>query len=390
MLGLALIVVLSFSVRQEIEAQTKPLTYPEIITALNTKLPNKAFKTRTELISWLIAQINRRKLDKPLTADREDDLRQAGATGELIEAIRRNSPGSPTATTTTPTPVVKSMPTPAVKPTPTVGGGEMKNSIGTEFVKIPRGSFMMGSTDAEVDEALLNAKKYDSRAERERFSDELPKHSVTINYELFVGKYEVTIGEWEKVMGNLPPGMEEDVDQFKESNAQPVIFVSWNDAKEFIRKLNALNDGYEYRLPSEAEWEYAARAGTTTEFAFGASLSSTVANFDGLYPYGFSSKGKYLNKTVKVGSYEPNDWGLYDMHGNVQEWVEDVRSDGYGFRNFPVDGSPNVSIGDLTYRIIRGGSWMSPSWNCRSAERKRDRPGASSTETGFRLVARPK
>jgi formylglycine-generating enzyme required for sulfatase activity len=146
-----------------------------------------------------------------------------------------------------------------------------------------------------------------------------------------------------------------------------------------------LNDGHTYRLPSEAEWEYACRAGTTTAFSFGDSLSSTQANFDGNYPYGNASKGEYKQKTVPVGSYQPNAFGLYDMHGNVWEWCEDIYADSY--KGLPTDGSANVSVGDSDFRVSRGGSWDLNGNFLRSAIRDRDGAGARYDIYGFRVVA---
>jgi formylglycine-generating enzyme required for sulfatase activity len=188
----------------------------------------------------------------------------------------------------------------------------------------------------------------------------------------------VTQAQWQAVMGSNPS-------KFNTCADCPVEQVSWNDAQEFIKKLNAQNDGYTYRLPSEAEWEYAARAGTTTAFAFGDSLNSTQANFNGNYPYGGAAKGVYRQKTTSVGEFAPNAWGLCDMHGNVWEWVEDIYKDSYA--NLPTDGSANVSRGDSRFRVLRGGSWGLFGFDCRSAGRLRSAPDGRSSSVGLRLVA---
>ncbi len=247
----------------------------------------------------------------------------------------------------------------------------VKNSTGMEFVRIPSGSFMMGSSTSEVG----------------RNADEVQRRAA-ISYEFYLGKYEITIGEWKKLMGDLPEGMKTGLDaKFKKSDKQPVVRVSWNDAKQFIQKLNSRNDGFSYRLPSEAEWEYAARAGTTTPFGIGdgKNLSSSQANFDGGSPYGNAAKGKNLASTTNVGSYRPNKWGLYDMHGNASEWVEDVWSDGR--KGLPVDGSANLTLGDVNQRVIRGGSWSDGGDGLRSADHFFSPPANRSTEQGFRVVA---
>lgn len=239
-----------------------------------------------------------------------------------------------------------------------------RNSIGMEFSFIPAGQFIMGSPETEKD----------------RSSDEGPRRAVTIAKGFWMGRYEVTQGQYEAVMGTNPSG-------FKDCGPDcPVETVSWNDAKEFIRRLNLRNDGYIYSLPTEAEWEYAARAGTTTAFAFGDSLSSSQANFNGNYPYGNAPKGPYLGKTVKVGSYRPNAWGLYDMHGNVWEWVEDWYTDSY--TGLPTDGSANLTVGKREYRVLRGGSWVYGGVNVRSAYRLTYNPTERINNLGFRLVAR--
>ncbi|MEZ5427646.1 MAG: formylglycine-generating enzyme family protein [Pyrinomonadaceae bacterium] len=235
-------------------------------------------------------------------------------------------------------------------------GKTLTNSVGMEFVKISKGSFKMGSEEGDT--------------------DEVPVHRVTIGKDFYLGKYEVTQAEYEKVMGKNPS-------HFKNCPKCPVEKVSWDDAQEFIKKLNAKNEGT-YRLPTEAEWEYACRAGTTTEFAFGRALSSDQANFDGNYPFGNASKGQSLRKTAEVGSYQPNAWGLYDMHGNVWEWVEDVHSGDYN--GLPADGSANLTKGDFSRRVFRGGSWLVSGANLRCASRDRNTPSVSSHSIGFRVV----
>ncbi len=364
-----------FSVWQFTAAQTKPLTYPEIITALGSTIPNKSFKTKTELINFLIGQIKSRRVDKPLTKDREDDLRQAGATDELIAAIKENSPPIPTPTPPpTPTPTPTPPPTPVPTPTPTpkpmpivsADGRQMKNLVGIEFVRVSRGEFMMGSNKVE---------------------NEKPAHKVVITNGFWLGRYEISIGEWKAVMGDIPPDMKRIDAKFSESDRQPVIYVSWDDAQEFITKLNAANDGFLYRLPTEAEWEYAARAGTTTEFAFGNDLSSIQANFDGRFPFGNAAKGTFLEKTATVGSYQTNAWGLYDMHGNVLEWCQDWYDAGYYAKSPTNDPTGSVSG---TMRIVRGGAWFYAANYQRSAFRRSNLPTFRGNVIGFRLVAAAK
>jgi formylglycine-generating enzyme required for sulfatase activity len=238
-------------------------------------------------------------------------------------------------------------------------GAVVKNSIGMELVYVPPGSFMMGSNNGQ--------------------SDEKPVHRVTIGEGFFIGRYEVTQIEWQQVMGNRPSS-------FRGDNL-PVETVTWPDAQSFINKLNERRGGLKYRLPTEAEWEYACRAGTTTDFAFGNSLSSDQANFDGNYPYGEAAKGAYRQKTTAVGSFAPNAFGLYDMHGNVWEWCEDWYHETY--TGAPTDGSAWLSGGEQKYRAMRGGSWYNDHGSfLRSAHRGYNTaPDSRFGNFGFRLVA---
>ena len=161
---------------------------------------------------------------------------------------------------------------------------------------------------------------------------------------------------------------------WKQADDEPVVCVTWHDAQAFCIWLSK-QEGHKYRLPSEAEWEYACRAGSSTPFHFGESLDATRANFDGAHPYGKGEKGPARQRTVKVGSFKPNEWGLYDMHGNVWEWCADA------YRKTP--SSPPRAIVE---RVIRGGSWFDPAVLCRSAYRSFDEPSLCSPNLGFRVV----
>lgn len=252
------------------------------------------------------------------------------------------------------------------------------NKLGMPFILLPVGSFLMGSNEADVNAAFADALRTNSGAKREWFTSETPQHQVAIKEGLYLGEFEVTQSQWRAVMGNNPS-------RFRNCDSCPVEQVSWHDAQEFIKKLNETNDGYQYRLPSEAEWEYACRAGTTTMFAFGDSLNSTQANFNGNYPYADGLTGTWLKKTTTVGSYQPNAWGFYDMHGNVYEWVEDVWADSYN--GLSEDGSANTSNGNQAYRVLRGGSWTNHAKYCRSAYRNRVGLDYRYMDSGFRVVA---
>jgi formylglycine-generating enzyme required for sulfatase activity len=287
--------------------------------------------------------------------------------GRFADIARRRASGGRGGNGTARVPSVSPSPESAANTTgvarPSVRPQQMQNRTGIEFVWVPAGSFMMGSG--------------------KNSPNEKPMHRVTIAEGFYIGKYEVTQAQWQQVMGSNPS-------KFKDCANCPVERVSWDSAQAFISKLNAQNDGYIYRLPSEAEWEYAARAGTTTAFAFGDSLSSAQANFDGGYPYGQAAKGVFLKKTTPVGNFEPNAFGLFDMHGNVREWVQDYYHDSYV--GAPTDGSAWERGGDQTKRVSRGGSWFATSDYCRSA----NRVGHSLSDPGYdgmiglRLVAVPR
>ncbi len=229
-------------------------------------------------------------------------------------------------------------------------------SINYKMVYISPGTFMMGRPSGEP----------------ERDSDER-QHKVTLTKGFYMGATEITQSQWKTIMGNNPS-------QFKGNN-RPVENVSWNDCQEFIRKLNRQEGGNKYRLPTEAEWEYACRAGTTTPFYTGNCISTDQANYDGNYPMPGCSKGRYRKKTIDVASFSPNAWGLYDMHGNVWEWCQDWYGD-YS------DSTMLNPVGPYsgTKRIRRGGSWYKYGHSCRSANRNMGHPANRLRTTGFRLV----
>jgi formylglycine-generating enzyme required for sulfatase activity len=205
-----------------------------------------------------------------------------------------------------------------------------------------------------------------------------------------MGVHEVTQRQWEKVMGKNPS-------HFKQVDSDyPVEQVRWKEAPDFCARLSALaeerNAGRVYRLPTEAEWEYACRAGTTSPFHFGAGLSSKLANFDGRYPYGGADKGANLPKPAKVGSYAPNAWGLYDMHGNVGEWCSDWYDPDY-YKNSPKEnpqgpdkGVVKTGFGKDFFHVVRGGCWLDEAQACRAAYRFRLQPMEPYRWVGLRVV----
>jgi len=232
------------------------------------------------------------------------------------------------------------------------------NGVTMELVLIPAGQFIMGSASTEA----------------KRHSDEGPQHRVRISKPFYMGKFEVTQQQYQAVM-------RKNLSDFKGSK-NPVEQVSWHDAAAFCRKLSE-KTGRTVRLPTEAQWEYACRAGSATTFHYGDRLSSDQANFDGNDTYGGVSKGVYRQKTVPVGSFQPNAFGLHDMHGNVWEWCADWHGEDY-YANSPSTDPVGPSSG--TGRILRGGSWCNHADYCRSATRVRYKPDDRIDHIGFRVV----
>lgn len=244
---------------------------------------------------------------------------------------------------------------------------ETVNRLGMAFVLIPAGSFLMGSGDDD----------------REASAAEKPRHRVSITRASYLARHEVTLAQWEAVVGRSPyedkrsnpyyglPGMAERL-----RRPDHPATVSWNDAQTFIRRLNQLEGHQRYRLPTEAEWEYAARAGTTTAYSFGDDVRQLGRH--AWYGEDFAS-----GSTHPVGQKLPNAWGLHDMHGNVWEWVQDWFDAGYYARSPAVD-PPGPASG--TERTVRGGSWHVTSGSWRSAFRKSYEPDYRGISIGFRLL----
>ena len=237
-----------------------------------------------------------------------------------------------------------------------------------EMVGIPGGTFRMGNTPEERGKII----KARGQAYYDQIhSDEEPSHVVRVP-DFFMGRYEVTQAHYEAVMGTNPA--------YFKGNNRPVENLSWDDSQEFIRRLNE-KTGKRYRLPTEAEWEYAARAGTTSAFSYGDTISTQVAN------YGTESnvpEEVFRKVTVAVNTLYPNPWGLYHIHGNVFEWVEDYYHGNY--EGAPTDGSAWLTGGNQRVRVLRGGSWPSHSDSCRSASRSWAYPARRSNLYGFRVV----
>jgi formylglycine-generating enzyme required for sulfatase activity len=224
--------------------------------------------------------------------------------------------------------------------------------------------------------------------EPERSDDEGPQHEVTLG-SFFMAQTPITQAQWRAVAGwqKLERDLDPDPSNFKGAN-RPVEMVSWFDALEFCCRLSQ-RTGQRYGLPSEAQWEYACRAGSTTPFHFGATLTPDLANYNGNHVYGNGPKGTYREQTVEVASFAANGWGLHDMHGNVWEWCEDHWHDSYNFA--PGDDQPwhIPAAADDEPRLLRGGSWNDFPRGCRSAYRNFNHPDDRSINIGFRVCCLP-
>ena len=224
-----------------------------------------------------------------------------------------------------------------------------------QMVVVPAGEFVMGSSSDEEGHQ----------------GDESPQHRVRIAKPFAVGVYEVTFDEWDACERDFGCGNFGD-DGGWGRGSRPAINVSWNDAREYVGWLSG-RTGHEYRLLSESEWEYVARAGTTTPYHFGWTVSANQANI-----YGSGHR-----RTVPVGQYPANRFGLHDVHGNVMEWVQDCHHGSYD--GAPRDGSAWES-GDCAKRVMRGGCWIDGPWFFRSAERSGAAPGVRNLPIGFRVA----
>jgi len=259
-----------------------------------------------------------------------------------------------------------------------VRAGDERTVGGVRLCWCPAGKFLMGSPPIEP--------------ERRPGEDEV---EVTLTRGFWIGKYEVTQGEWKRVVGAFPGKL-----TAGEGDDFPVYDINFAEAEDFCRKLtnearasSALPEGWEFRLPTEAQWEYACRAGTTTATSFGDQLSSKQANFQDK-PYNGAEEGPSLKRAAQVGSYPANPWGLHDVHGNVFEWCRD-----WHHAKLPGGVDPDLYAAKATAlvnrdgsvsRVRRGGCWADEGWPCRSAFRVRFEPERRSDHIGFRVVvARP-
>jgi formylglycine-generating enzyme required for sulfatase activity len=256
-----------------------------------------------------------------------------------------------------------------------------------QMIVLPAGRFMMGSPENEAESS----------------DDEGPQREVTLSAPFAVGRFEVTVGEFRRFLaaaghaaggncftdpdddGRLGPTPDASWANpgFEQDDQSPVTCVTWDDARAYVTWLSR-STGETYRLLSESEWEYAARAGTTTPFSFGGTISTSQANYDGNFTYANGSTGEYRERTTAVGSFTSNALGLFDMHGNVWEWVEDCYAENYAAGQ-PSDGSAFRSD-SCSNRVVRGGSWNITPQYLRSADRIRLEPSSRNSNLGFRVA----
>ncbi len=256
---------------------------------------------------------------------------------------------------------------------------ELPGAVNLEMVELQSGAFMMGADRIELESIQRDYVKgvdRDMRAELiDRIAWESPQHQVSVSA-ISMSRYEITQTQWRAVAGlpRVEIDLISDPSQFK-GGSRPVENVSWAEAVEFCARLSRLT-GRTYRLPTEAEWEYACRAGTSSPFNYGQALNPDWANYNGRKPYGASSKGEFRGQTVPAGSLGfANAFGLYDMHGNVWEWTQD----GWLIDQSEIESNP-------TLRVLRGGAWDSAAGECRSGARQRMDLKYRSNNIGFRVV----
>lgn len=286
---------------------------------------------------------------------------------------------------------------------------DLGNGVTLDIVNIPGGEFQMGVTDQEVEEAVKNALSYEfygfDEADHRRWATMgTPLHWVRVP-DFSMGKFLITQEQWQQVakMKKVKIDLKPEPAHFRGEKLLPVDSVNWYQAVEFCQRLSK-HTGNKYRLPSEAEWEYACRAIPSpptphplgegriySPFHFGTTITPEYVNYDGSYPYAQAAKGEYRGKTTPVGSFPPNGFGLYDMHGNLWEWCEDDWHDSYD--RAPKDGSAWIDNDDYSQseplvKMMRGGCWQTFAGGCRSGDRLWDGAEFDWQHYGFRVVCR--
>jgi formylglycine-generating enzyme required for sulfatase activity len=264
---------------------------------------------------------------------------------------------------------------------PVAAGAVITNTISMKLAYIPPGVFMMGS--------LLSEQEQYKKDNADDFAAQEIQHEVSITQGFYMGAYAVTQEQYEQVMGKNPSffsaaGRGKDKVAGLNTRRFPVEWVSWDDATEFCKKLSQ-NEGTAYRLPTEAEWEYACRAGTKTAFSFVDTISTDQANYAGKSVFGSGKKGLDRERPTPVGSFPPNAFGLYDMHGNVWQWCQDWYDQDY-YQKSPASDPVNEMAGKAKSRVLRGGSWHNSASEARSAARFLAPAILRNWNYGFRVV----
>ncbi len=302
---------------------------------------------------------------KPQSAAQQPDLAKPQPAVEQETAPEQTTEPKPQSTAQQPD-LAKPLPSSQPQQLSVIQDKLNDGSLGPEMLVIPAGSFMMGSPDDEP----------------QRNSDEGPQHQVEIT-NFAIGRTEVTFEQYDRFARATGRKLPDDRDWGRGN--RPVIYVKWEDATAYAAWLSE-QTGQRYRLPSEAEWEYAARAGTLTPFSTGDCINTDQANYNGKYDYADcgAKTGLYRAKTVPAGSLPTNPWGLHEVHGNSWEWVQDCWHPNY--EGAPNDGSTWEAGGDCALRVVRGGGWLNRPGNLRSARRDRFTTGVAYSDLGFRLA----
>lgn len=319
---LALTAVTSSQITEKKKAEKPELRHWELLSVLSSvTLTNLDTKN-----AFALERVRTHRVVFSLAPHILKELKEAGASDKLIDAIREN--------------ILENRDT---RDDLILTKGEI------HMIKISPGEFRMGSVHGKANEA--------------------PVHLVTIKEPFWIGKYEVTFGQWKAIMGKLPAKFSDmDKKRVYQSDLQPVVYVSWNEINAFLQNLNSADTKYEYSLPSESEWEYVCRCGNSEwEFGMADFLTSRYANFRDSF-YEDAPVANPATGIKVVGFYDPNLWGVYDMHGNVKEWCSDWFSLDYSQKSRS-DGSPNSIVGDQLVRVTRGGSWTSSLATVRCASR---------------------
>ncbi len=327
--------------------------FVQALSSYNADMIRDSFLTASELGAFLQMEFIKRNLSLQQTPQYGKSRDERLSKGDFVFSLRENLNNVP--------PVYTQGSSNFVDPVKFTNPTFIDQTSGIKFIRIKCGTFKMGSPSGEW---IDNENKH-----------ERPSHSVNIDC-FYISETEVTQQQWTRVMGNNPSNFR--------GNTLPVETVSWNDCQIFIEKLRAKTNKM-FRLPTEAEWEYACRAGTTTPYNTGGCLSTSQANYDGTNrTYQNCGQGENRKTTLPVKSFSPNAWGLYDMHGNVWEWC----NDGYGTYENTRQTNPKGAVND-SFKVLRGGSFRMYGPFCRSASRLELAPDKKGAGTGFRLVYIP-